>query len=117
MTAQSVAKISSLRCLQSPTGRHAHAPKKPPFYPQQRNVDAGHGFGCGGNFFPENLWPLSATSRLMLGMGFSKTLRRCGKFQGGDSVSFWESAESSEGKKHLLRLLGVFIKDYNTYVI
>jgi len=50
-------------------------------------------------------------------MGFSKTLRRCGKFQGGDSVSFWESAESSEGKKHLLRLLGVFIKDYNTYVI
>jgi len=48
----------------------------------------GMGLDVAATFFPKICGGLSATSRLMLGMGFRKTLRRCGKFKGGDGVSF-----------------------------
>ncbi|MDZ4107349.1 MAG: hypothetical protein U1D41_14560 [Nitrosomonas sp.] len=54
----------------------------------------GMALDVAATFFPKICGGLSATSRLMLGMGFSKTLRRCGKFQGVRQREFLESTEN-----------------------
>lgn len=73
----------------------------------------GKAGGVAANFSVKFVELFSATPRSLLGMGFRETLRRGGKFSGGVSVSFGESTEKAVMGKHSLRLLCVFIKNYN----
>lgn len=76
-----IAPVSAISYRQA----NARTPK-PPFYPQQRNVDAGHGFGCGGNFLPENLWRIIRNVKAHAGHGFQQNVAALRQISGGEAA-------------------------------